>query len=223
MRAPVCGPGSDEGGAGADDCPRGPGVEQNEPNQPVEGYGSSVLVGLQGAVDAARKISHTIGARPYRMFMVWQQRNREREFEQVRCLELLPVKVRALDVVDLELSQAGIAPDGAILIREVSPAQVTEDDLRGFLDGELWGHDNPDREFFYELVLSERCEDPSRLVPSGTKRRRFALGTEPFLDASRLQWRFGLVDQRIARTRDGVDQTVSPDGGVVPQLPRLLP
>lgn len=145
-------------------------------------------------------------------------------------MELMPVKLRALDTMDLELSQAGLEAEGAIQLREISPAQVTEDDLRGYLDGKLWGKDDPDREFFYEVRLHERCTgaipgvpNSGRVLPVGTKIRRFALGSEPFFDGGRMQWRIGLVDQKIARTRNRVDQTITPDQPVVPPKPRIVP
>jgi hypothetical protein len=60
-------------------------------------------------------------------------------------------------------------------------------------------------------------------VSGGTKVRRFVLATEPSLDASRMQWKFGLVDQKIARSRKLVDQTIAPDQSHSPPRPRLVP
>lgn len=208
-------------------CGPGPGGGQLPGNEPVTdaAYQCSLGVTTQPAIDAARRINHELGLRPYRVFLVWQERDRVRVW-QTKCeLELIPVRVMDLDGVDLELSQAGLQPMGAIKLSEVSPAQVTEDDLRGYLGGRLWGQTTVDEQFFYEVRLHERCnpERASRLFPpGGPKRRRFTLGAEPFLRGDRFEWRIGLIDQEIARTRDGRDNSIDPNQRPY-DLPRLVP
>ena len=180
-----------------------------------EDYQCSIGVRLQPVIDRANRLTHELGFRPYRVFLVWAERNRNREFVEVFRKELIPVRLVALDAVDLDLSQAGLQPEGGVSLREVSPLQTTEDELRGFLDGSLWGRDDADREFFYEVVLHSRCEgDPAK------RRRRFVLGAEPHFDGPGFQFRIGLVDQEIARGRDGVDRTSPPTER---PRPRIIP
>jgi len=177
-----------------------------------EKYQCSPGVTLQAGVDRARRISHTLGFRPYRVWLVWQERDRKRKFNEVCRVELVPVRVIALDAVDLDLSQGGLQPDGGVSLREISPLQVTEDTLRGYLDGALWGADDPDREFFYEIQRHPRCagEDEPR-------RRRFVIGAEPHHEGGALEFRVGLVDQEIARSRAGEDRS-STDEARAPRL-----
>jgi hypothetical protein len=179
-------------------------------NEPVEddAYRCALGVRLQPAVDRARRLSHTFGVRPYRVFLVWQERDRYRIWRERCRLELIPVRLEGLSGVDLTLAEAGLNPEGIITLHEVSPSQVTEDDLRGFLDGALWGKDTVDREFFYEVRLHERCIGRG---PGGTKRRRFILGAEPEYKGDDLQWEVGLVDQEIARDRSDRDRSLDPE------------
>jgi hypothetical protein len=106
---------------------------------------------------------------------------------------------------------------------------VTEDELRGYFQGKLWGADTIDRQFFYEVRLHERCAPnsvPGRVfVPGGTKRRRFVIGSEPYLDGASHQFRVGLVDQEIARDRDGKDATIDRNqvSTQLPPAPRIVP
>lgn len=191
-------------------------------------YQCSPGVSIQAAIDVGRRVTHELGFRPYRVFLVWQERDRDRRWRCVQELELIPVRLIALDAVDLELSQHGLNPEGGISLREVSPAQVSEDDLRGYLNGQPWGADTIEREFFFEVRLHERCRPQDvpgsmRHAEGGPRRRRFTLGAEPHLDANGYQWRIGLVDQDIARTRDGEDQSTDPDQQRVLPTPRIVP
>lgn len=206
-RCGVCGEPSDGDDHAA--CVSGPGNAAVEP----QAYQASVAVRLQCTVDRARRLSHTLGTRPYRVFLVWQERDRNRTFREVRKIELMPVKLVALDSVDLQLEAAGLTGEGGVTLREISPAQVSEDDLKGRIDGADWAADDGDREFFYEVQRHPRCEgrDP-------TERRRFVLAAEPHLDGGKLQYRVQLVDQEIARDRDGNDRTVAP----TPKRPQLV-
>lgn len=185
-------------------------------NKPVcdDTYQCSVGVRLQPTIDRARRTAaHRTGLRPYRVFLVWQERTRSREWYEVCRKELTPVRIIALDALDLDVSQAGLQPEGGISLREISPTQTNENELRGYLNGEKWGHDDPDREFFYEVQLHQRCAD------DGTPRmRRFIIGSEPHYDAGAFQFRVGLVDQEIARSPEGEDRTVGDEN----RVPRLI-
>lgn len=121
-------------------------------------------------------------------------------------LELTPVEIVDFDNLSWRVTQQGANADGNILLREVSPRQVTDDMLHGWLNGVEWGYDTADREFFYEVVLHEFCD--GEVEP---RRRRFVLGAEPFYDSNRHGWTVTLVDQDVGRARDGRDASIEPD------------
>jgi len=181
---------------------------EGEGNVPVVDttYQCSVMVGLQPTLDRARRVVHEIGMRPYRVFIVWQERNQNRDLVEVARKELMPVRVDGLDGVDLSLGAAGLQAEGAITLREVSPAQTSEDELRGYLNGVEWAAQTSNREYFYEVQAAARCVGESPRV------RRFILASEPFLKGGAGEFRVRLVDQEIAR-RDGQDRTVVAETG----------
>lgn len=183
--------------ATTDPCAPGEGNEAVEDDQ----HQCSTMVRIQGTIDRANRVAHTLGVRPYRVFLVWQERNRSRSWYEVHRKELIPVRISGLDGVDLSLSAAGLQPEGGVTLREVSPAQTNEDELRGYLNGSNWGGESSDREFFYEVVMAKRCAGESE-----PRRRRFILAAEPFLRGGAGEFRVRLVDQEIARV-DGQDRT----------------
>ena len=184
--------------------------------QPLDTLACSVLGGLQGVVDGARRIAHEIGARAYRVRLVWQERSSITGlYSEVYTLELVPVRVDA-GREQFSDEVAGQIPGGAITLREVSPIQVDELTLRGYLRGEDWSQDNPAREFFYELQQIKRCAgDPD------VERYRYVLDGVPELQPDRFEWRVRLLAQYGRRTRDGQDSTVPgafyplPDAAVI--------
>jgi hypothetical protein len=177
-----------------------------------------VGVTLQPSIDAARRVLHEQGLRPYRVFIVWQVRGMDRVWTTHRELELLPVKATGLHEMSLMVTPAGVLPDGTVKLRQISPQQVTEDTLRGWIDGEAWASGQPDRQWFYEIRLHERCEGDGE-----TRRRRFMLAGEPELRADHFEWVVRLVNSMPARDRDGRDATVASE--VIPgvQRARIVP
>lgn len=158
-------------------------------------------VQLQPTVDGARRLLHEQGLRPYRVFLVWQEREHGREWQTVRELELVPVKAIGMHEIELTVTPVGTLPTGPVKLREISLQQVDEDTLRGALDGEPW--DGPDREFFYEVRLHRRCaSDPE------PRRRRFVIAGEPEARATSFEWIVRLTDSMPARDRAGNDATV---------------
>jgi hypothetical protein len=192
-------------------------------NQPVADseYQCSIAVTLQETIDNARRISHTMGFRPYRVYLIWQERSSGREFSEVSRLELMPVTVVRMDGLGLSTEVWGEDLSGGIRLQEISPQQVTEDVLRGYVDGEDWAEKNPEnREFFYEVQLAQRCADGKT-----PRRRRFYPRSEPDFYAGEYQFRISLTEQKIARSRDGVDQTIGTeheDGTTVRRGPTLV-
>lgn len=195
-------------------------VEQPNPlagNEPVESILCTLGIDLQGIVDDGRRIAHEIGLRPYRVFLVWRERNEQsREFEELERLELTPVRLASFDGMDLSLSAGGLQPDGALVLRDVSPQQVSEWTLRGYRGGKPWGIDDPDEEFFYEVQLHERS-----LSDRQPRRRRFNLGAEPSLNGEGYEWRIGLFSQEVSSDPAGRDRTVEPGQSPI-QGPRLV-
>ena len=174
--------------------------------QPLSSLGCTVLGGLQSAIDSARRISHTIGARAHRVRLVWQEQDSVTgKWAQVHVLELVPVRVTE-GREDLSDLAPGQVPVGQISLREVSPLQVDEATLRGYLNGEQWTTD-PAREFFYELQ-----QLPYRTAPcpgaQQPERYRYVLAGVPELRTADHEWRVKLVAQYGRRERDGSDSTV---------------
>ena len=171
----------------------------------------SPALARQAAIDAARKIVHQIGQRPYRVRLVWQVQDEvDRTWSEASpggSIELMPVEVRDFDSIESMVEQAGRKPDGVINLREVSPLQVDEWTLRGYRNKEPWGDDTAMREFFYEVQHIQLC--PSDRAP---RTYRFALAGAPVLRMDRNEWQVRLTTQFGYRREDRLDQTVSEDG-----------
>lgn len=184
---------------GGDPC--GPGVEPVTEAQ----YQCSLGVRLQPTIDRARRINHRLGFRPYRVFMIWQERDRRREWKEVYRRELIPCRVVAMDSVGRELGENGNYADGQMRVTEVSPQQVSENILRGQLpDGVQWGAETHDRELFFEVQRMRRCPtDPE------SPRHRFVLASEVHHDAEQMLFTFVLVAQQVPRGDAGVDQSLN--------------
>jgi hypothetical protein len=169
-------------------------------------------------VDRVRSIPHRMGTRAYQVFLVWQERGRDMVWREVCRLELTPVKIVDFDNARWRVTAQGAHMEGTIQLREVSPRQVDDNTLHGWLNGKQWGHDTTDREFFYEVVQHQWCEEGS----SGPRRRRFTLTAEPFYDGEHAHaWTLTLIDQDVVRLPDGRDGSLDPDQGF--QAPRILP
>ena len=117
---------------GACDDSNGP-CEVGEGQRPISetDYRCSVMLRTQSAVDRARRVAHQIGTRPYRVSLVWQERQTDRRWKQVHSCELMPVRVLTMDSVEIVASDWGADLVGAVSLTEISPNQVDEDTLRG--------------------------------------------------------------------------------------------
>ncbi len=170
----------------------------HEPLDPCV-YQSSIGVRLQKTIDQARRIPHVLGLRPYRVSLIWQRRNSRQEYLEFRRLEIFPVTISRLTHVDLELEAIGLDRVGAIKLSRISPSQVNEFDLRGFIGGQEVA-DN--EQFFYEVVRQARYpgEQPDRA--------RFTVASVPYFNAKLYQWEVDIVSQHAPRTPAGDDQTL---------------
>lgn len=163
---------------------------------------------MQPAIDAARRVVHTLGQRPYRVRLVWQEQDDvDGTWREAAALELMPVEVRDLDAVELVVEAAARKPDGVINLREVSPLQVDDRTLRGYRNGEPWGDDTATREFFFEIQSHRICPGDGE-----SRTYRFALAGAPVLRLDRNEWQVRLTTQFGYRTPERVDQTVPDDG-----------
>ena len=167
-------------------------------------YQCSIGVSEQASIDEARRLIHVQGLQPYRVFLVWQQRTRQRTWELVHRCELMPVRVLAMNALELSSSEWGEDDVGGVSLDWVSPNQVDEDVLRGYLNGEDWAAKSDEREFFYEIQLHKRCA----LNPLDPRIRRFIQAGEPHLNGQKYQFEIVLAEQKVSRSRGEVDQTI---------------
>jgi hypothetical protein len=158
---------------------------------------------LQGQVDAGRRLLHDLGFRPYRVSLIWQAYQRvKHEWTEVARIDLMPVRVVALNSASISVGEGGIYLEGPVQLEEVSPQQVNESQLRGYRDGANWAEKSSEREFFYEIQQLRRCPgDPE------PPRYRFALGTAVHHDAVGFQYLFSLVPQIVQRGPGGDDRS----------------
>lgn len=201
-------------GGSCGDCSSGAGVCEPGPgNEPVSDsdYACGIGVQLQGVVDEARRLKHELGLRPYRVFLVWTKRNSRQRADELRRIELVPVRVTGWENLQWKLGQTGSHAEGTIRLTEVSPAQVDEDLLRGRLDGRAPADGI---EFFYEVVRRPRCEDDKAKTAIG----RYALATVPEYNPDRFWWELFLVDAEAPRAPEGT--TPDRDQSMVPSIPR---
>lgn len=183
-------------------------------------YQCSFGVRLQPTIDRARRTVHALGLRPYRVYMVWQIRQSDRTWREHHRCELVPVRVLTMDSLEVTSTDWGEGLLGGVALTGISPQQVDEDALRGYLDGEDWAGKSSEREFFFEIQMMRRCSDELE-----HRRRRFYPGSEPFFDAESFEYSVSLAHQKVERSRDGVDQTIgtkNPDGTPILPGPRLV-
>lgn len=218
-----CGPFAAQPGPCATQAPTGrdAACEPGPWNDPVTDaqYQCSLGVRLQTTVDSARRISHQLGLRPYRVRLIWAQRDTRERFQVIDQIELTPVRVDAVEDVGYDLGIAGRQLVGDLVISQVSPAQVREYQLRGKMAD---GQDPPDDvEFFYELERLPRCQQDAPIAP-----QRYTPIGKPGFDAPGYQWIVRLAAQQNPRGPEGQypdrDNAFQPQRvPPVPGLPRF--
>lgn len=180
----------------------GPQLPANAP-LPCDAFANSASRRAQAAVDRGRRAEHLAGQRPYRVWLVWQERTTGHEWREVTRLELVPVRVSGIADLDVTLASDGAADEGRVLLREISPNQVDEATLRGTLRGIDFTTDSSEREFFYEVQQHPACVGDE--LP---KTYRFARASAPEYDAKNFGWKLYLYDQRQDRTPTGADVSI---------------
>lgn len=162
-------------------------------------YKDSMLGELQDCVDYIRQIPVDLGARPYRVFLVWTRWSGEDRGEGVESLvreeEILPVpKVQEISSVQLQLLDIGTDEQGSLQISQISP-RYTENQLLGrHQDGSGVARNET---FSWEVRLDKG--DVSDLK----KRRRFMIKGVPSFKADSLQWTVNLIRAGSDREHDG--------------------
>lgn len=185
--------------SGTDACGATPGN-----NGAVLSVQCSFGTSLAGIVDWAGRMKADMGLVPYRVFLVWEKRVDGEEYTEARRIELMPVELRGLNEVRIVLGSDGRAPDGQVLLVGVSPAQVTQDDLLGHVEGRAWDGDG--ERFFVETKLHERCAGRTKPQPW-----RWTIDGVPELRVGKAPhgWMVRLTDQRVARGRHGEDRSTA--------------
>lgn len=156
---------------------------------------------LGRVADRAHYVATRLGARPYRVFMVWMrwtgERRGEGEAECLREMEITPTpKVASLDSVTFSIFHAGTVPAGSIKLSEVSN-RYTFDELTGLMVPDLHEDRIPQPyDFFWEVREDGRGD-------AQPGRQRYSLLSVPNLDAENAQWT--LILERVSedRNRDG--------------------
>lgn len=168
---------------------------------------ASLCQRLTGVADNVRQIATILGARPYRVFLIWTRWSGEERGEgvetQVQSIEVLPTpRVQNLDAVTFSLYHAGTLPVGSIKVDRISGAVFTSDILKG--DWVPVNHEDfiPEpTEFMYEVVEDGRGDNPA-------VRSRFRLLSFPFRRATQVDWTVML--ERVGEDRNRYAQSQSP-------------
>lgn len=190
--------GVDGASAPGQGCAPGPG------NAAVRGIACSTGVKIQRVVDRAYRLVSRLGFQPYRVFLVWELRSPDQSYRDLRRVELMPVEVADLKGRKIEVTRTGIVNPGEVRIQRVSPNQVTQEELLGYIDGQPWNV--PGGRFFYEVVLHERCNPGA----PGNTRWRFGPASMPHLSTMNdpLGFSIDLTDQLEQRDSAGNDRSV---------------
>ncbi|GAC1446924.1 MAG: hypothetical protein PVSMB8_04850 [Vulcanimicrobiaceae bacterium] len=155
-----------------------------------------------------RQLATKLGARPYRVFLVWVTwSGPERGVGDQRLFkedEILPTPlVKSLDGVSLSASGAGVIPIGSIEVSEIN-AYRTNDELIGKMIPTPHEDQIPNPiDFFYEVHEDGRG-DPLPV------RHRYRVLSPPVRRATRVDWIVRLERASEDRSRTGLLQ-IGPD------------
>jgi hypothetical protein len=155
---------------------------------------------LQGNIDMARREAHLAGVRPYRVFMVWQQRDRHQVYQDVRRLELMPVLISdasPIHGVSWSTTVNARRREGDLLLTNISANQVVGSELLGHHQGE---EIPADWQFFYEVVRMPTCP-----TDTGIRSQRYTPAGLPERTAT--EWIVRVSVQDNSAHADGTDAT----------------
>lgn len=158
-------------------------------------FDRSLVAGLSGVVDSARGIAGSLGARPYRITLVWTRWSGGERGVGVEVIEreetLSPTpKIYDLSGVRRELLSVGLEEAGSLQVTEIS-ARYMEDFLLG--RGPAGEPLDDNQTFYWEVWFPER---------SGVRRRFYPFGTPSFVPTS-VQWKVTLTKVSDDRSRAG--------------------
>lgn len=152
-------------------------------------------------VDRARSIATRLGARPFRVFLVWTISSGDKRGDgDEKILERHEIQPRPrCDFASLTRNPTlvGVYAAGSVRVDEITPA-YTLDELQGVKlpNGRPVPVDRGRVSFFYEVTEDGRGDDP----PS---RGRFRLNNVPAREAENVQWVIILEPVSDAMRRDG--------------------
>ena len=161
---------------------------------------TNALRGIQGEIDVARRYRQVVGVQPYRVWMVWQQRDRHQVFQDVRRVELVPVTLSdasPLHGVSWQSTIDARRSDGDLLLTSISPNLVTENELKGL------HQDKPvpaDWRFYYEVQRGPNC-------PGDTNRPRQRYTPSGVPEFTGTEWIIRVSVQDNSAAPDGTDRT----------------
>ena len=163
---------------------------------------SNTLANRLGRVaDQIRQIATRLGARPYRVWLVWSRwtgahRGEGRESELGR-IEILPTPlVMSMDSIALSPQNIGLVQIGDVKVTEVS-VSFDEDELLGRRNGDL--EVEQPYAFCWEIIEDGRGGD-------NPVHSKFRVKGRPFRDAANAQWRVNLERIGDDRQRDSKPQ-----------------
>lgn len=161
---------------------------------------STLISSLTCVVDATRDLYTSLGARNYRVALIWTRWSggeRGRGVEVVALEEaILPTpNVSDLKTVRIEVEQVGSLEQGEVTVSQISP-RYTEAELLGLSRFTIPGDQLPeDMNFYWEIFYPGTDGDGVR--------RRFTPKSAPNSNPTKFEWAIRLVRQSEDRTTSG--------------------
>ena len=161
---------------------------------------NTLISSLTCVVDSVRDLYTSLGARNYRVSLVWTRWSggeRGRGVEVVALEEaILPTpNVSSLKTVRVENEQIGVLEQGEVVVSQISP-RYTEAELLGLSRFTAPGNQLPeDVNFYWEIFYPGTDGDGVR--------RRFTPKSAPNSDPTAFEWTIRLVRQSEDRTTSG--------------------
>jgi hypothetical protein len=176
---------------------------------PPGGFERTLVARLGPVADNLRQIATNLGARPYRVFLVWTLAGGAERGEGVERVvheeELLPTPlVQDLTSLALQPYSAGKLPVGSVRVTAISTS-YGEDVLAGTVMPDGRTPDKRRGDFFYELrevaAVSAPCGPNEQGLVREPERKRFRLLSGPFRPPTRVGYEVVLERSSEDRTR----------------------